>query len=100
MPKEIFDIKEFTKIASGAEEIRIMWKDDFAKVKARTNKVLYTYKMPLDTVEKFLSNFKGSVREFNEKPKIEGKPKRSQKRKAKQVEEDQEASSASQEAAR
>ncbi|MCX8188520.1 MAG: 60S ribosomal protein L38 [Nitrososphaeria archaeon] len=98
MPKEIFDVKEFTKIASGASEIRVVWKDDFAKVKARTNKMLYTGRMPFDAVEKFLSNFKGTVREFNQRPKIEEKPKRSQKRKAKQAEGDQEASSSVQEA--
>lgn len=98
MPKEVFDIKEFTKIASGASEVRVVWKDDFAKVKARTNKMLYTCKMPFDAVEKFLSTFKGTVREFNQRPKIEEKPKRSQRRKAKQVEEGLEASSSSQEA--
>jgi hypothetical protein len=97
MPREVFDIKEFTKIASGAREVRIVWKDDFAKVKARTNNILYTCKMPFDAVEKFLSNYKGTVKEFNERPKIEEKPRRSQRRKAKQAAEGQEASSSSQE---
>lgn len=97
MPREVFDIKEFTKIASGAREIRVVWKEDFAKVKARTNNILYTCKMPFDAVEKFLSSYKGTVIEFNKKPKIEEKPRRSQRRRAKQAVEGQEASYSSQE---
>jgi len=100
MPREVFDVKEFTKIASAAKEVRVVWKDDFAKVKARTDRMLYTCKMPFDAVEKFLSSYKGAVREFNEKPKIEEKPKRSQKRKAKQAEAGREASSSAQEEAK
>jgi len=98
MPKEIQDPKEFGKLTSGVSQVTIVWRDDLAKVKARVGSYLYTCKMPFEMVEKFLSGFKGQVKEINKRPEQGVKIKKSRRRKAKQVSEGQEASDVSQEA--
>ncbi len=99
MPREILEPKEFSKLASSVERVTIVWYDDFAKVKARVGSILYTCKMPLDVVQRFLSSFKGGVDEVNQKPESV-KPRRSRRRKAGQVSEGQGASASSQEASK
>jgi len=100
MPKEVQDVKDFNKLALNANQITVVWGGESAKVKARVGSILYTCKMPFDVVEKFLSNFKGKVKEINERPELKMKTKKSRKRKAKPEPEAQEASASSQEASK
>jgi hypothetical protein len=97
MPKEVHEVKDFNKLALNVRQITVVWSEESAKVKARVGSVLYTCKMPFDAVEKFLSNFKGKVKEINEKPELKVKTRKSRKRKVKQAPEAQEASVSSQE---
>jgi hypothetical protein len=100
MPKEVQDVKDFSKLVSNVGQITVVWSDETAKVKARVGSVLYTCKIPFDAIEKFLSNFKGKVQEINERPELEKKTKKSRKRKVKPAPEAQAASASSQEASK
>ena len=62
MPIEIKNEEEFLKIAEKAIECRVKrsTRKGVAKVKARTKRYLYTYKIPLDKVEEFLKRLKCS----------------------------------------
>jgi len=100
MPKEVQDVKDFSKLVSNVGQITVVWSDESAKVKARVGSVLYTCKIPFDDIEKFLSNFKGKVQEINERPELEMKTKKSRKRKVKPAPEAQAASASSQEASK
>jgi hypothetical protein len=97
MPKEVQDVKEFSKLAPSTKRVTILWRGEFAKVKVRVGATLFTCKMPFEAAEKFLSNYKGEVKEVNKRPKLKEKPKKSRKRKVKQVSEAQEELVSSQE---
>ncbi|HDD25848.1 MAG TPA: 5'-nucleotidase [Acidilobales archaeon] len=60
MPIEIKNEEEFLKISERAIECRIKKnvKEGIAKVKARTKRYLYTYKIPLDKLEEFKKKLK------------------------------------------
>jgi hypothetical protein len=98
MPKEIQDVKDFSRLVSNVGQITVVWSDESTKVKARVGPALYTCKIPFDAIEKFLKNFKGKVKEINERPGLETKTKKSRRRKVKPAPEAQEASASSQEA--
>ncbi|MEM0453054.1 MAG: hypothetical protein QXO98_00135 [Sulfolobales archaeon] len=63
MPIEIKDEEHAIKLGEVAIECRVkkLEKDKVAKVKFRTKKYLFTYKVPLEKLDEFLSKLKCKV---------------------------------------
>lgn len=65
MPAEIFDIKKFIELSEKAEYciVKRLKKENIAKLKLRTKKMLYTLKVDPSKVEEILKQVKCEVRE-------------------------------------
>ncbi len=65
MPREVFDREEFLRIVERAFEVRVkrIEKEGIAKVKARTRGYLYTIKIPLKELDKFIAKVQERNRE-------------------------------------
>ncbi len=64
MPVEVTSKDEFKRLLKEAQEIRIVRKDDSAKVKARTKKGLYTFKTTGTEADAIVKGVKAAVVEF------------------------------------
>ncbi len=84
MPIEVKSLEELEKIAQKGIECRVKRnnKDGMAKIKVRTNKYLYTYKVEKDRVDEILTklNCKNIIDLDKQKPK-EQKPKKKEVKK-------------------
>ncbi|MEM1533551.1 MAG: hypothetical protein QW369_02735 [Desulfurococcaceae archaeon] len=58
MPVEVKNKEDFMSIASRAVEIRVKKGREYAKVKARTKKYLYTLKVALDELDSLINELK------------------------------------------
>ncbi len=60
MPVELSGWEEFVRVSARAIECRVKYarKGGFAKIKARTRRVLYTIKVPKDKVEELVGELK------------------------------------------
>ncbi len=65
MPHEIHSIDEFLKLSSSAVECRVKRLKDAAKLKLRTRRYLYTYKVDLAEVDKVIRMLKCSIKELD-----------------------------------
>lgn len=63
MPLEVRDEEQAIKLGSIAVECRVkrLEKEKIAKIKFRTKKYLYTYKIPLEKLDDLLSKLKCKV---------------------------------------
>ena len=66
MPREIKDKDEFTKLLNKATEIRVVRSGDDAKVKLRTDSVLYTFKTTSEEADSLTKGTKTPVQEINQ----------------------------------
>ncbi|AFZ69807.1 Ribosomal L38e protein family [Caldisphaera lagunensis DSM 15908] len=84
MPIEVKSLEELEKIAQKGIECRVKRnnKDGMAKIKVRTNKYLYTFKVEKDKVDEILTklNCKNVVDLDKQKPKQQ-KPKKKEEKK-------------------
>ncbi|MHA1688183.1 MAG: hypothetical protein ACTSUN_02425 [Promethearchaeota archaeon] len=64
MPKEIFDEKQFIELSERAIHCRVKRLKDVVKLKLRTKKTLYTYKVDPPTAERLLSNLNCDIIEL------------------------------------
>ena len=64
MPREIRSKEEFEKLLESATEIRVVKDGDSAKVKLRTNDLLYTFKTTEAEVESLTKGTKIPVVEY------------------------------------
>jgi hypothetical protein len=64
MPKEIKDKEQFEKLLESAAEVRVARHGDDAKVKARTEGVLYTFKTTSEEADAMVKGLKAPVVEF------------------------------------
>lgn len=64
MPKEIKDKERFINLLPKAKEIRVVKRGTQAKLKIRTERLLYTFKTSLDEAEKLIEGVKVPVREL------------------------------------
>lgn len=58
MPVEVKNKEDFVNIASRAIEIRVKRGKEYAKVKARTKKYLYTLKVALNELDSLINELK------------------------------------------
>jgi hypothetical protein len=64
MPRQIFDAKSFRKLLEKAEEVRVVKREGYVKVKARLKRQLYTYVTDQNEAEKLLKIVKAPIKEF------------------------------------
>lgn len=64
MPKIIRSKEEFQKLLPSAREIRVVRKDENAKIKLRTDRVLYTFQTSADEVEALTKGVKTPLVEY------------------------------------
>ncbi|MBS7656408.1 50S ribosomal protein L38e [Candidatus Bathyarchaeota archaeon] len=64
MPSEIFDIDEFVRLSEKAEHCLVKRKKDFAKLKLRTSKMLYTLKVDIKKADEVIKKLKCETREI------------------------------------
>ena len=64
MPRQVFDAKSFRKLLEKAEEVRIIKREGYVKVKARLKRQLYTYVTDQNEADKLLKMVKVPVKEF------------------------------------
>lgn len=58
LPVEVRDKEEFLEIAKRAIECRVKKSEDYAKVKLRTRKYLYTLKVKLEDLDSLLEKIR------------------------------------------
>ncbi len=58
MPVEVRSKEDFMNVASRAIEIRVKKGEEYAKVKARTKKYLYTLKVALNELESLINELR------------------------------------------
>jgi len=61
MPREVYSIEEFLKLAESASECRVKRLKDIVKLKLRTSRRLYTIKLDPAKAEEVLKNIKCEV---------------------------------------
>ena len=64
LPSEVTSKDDFKELLKGALEIRIVRKEDAAKVKVRTQKGLYTYKTTGAEADALVKGVKAAIVEF------------------------------------
>ena len=64
MPSEVTSKDDFKELLKEAQEIRIVRKDDSAKVKIRTKKGLYTFKTTGTEADSIVKGVKTAIVEF------------------------------------
>ena len=64
MPFEVTSKDDFRELLKEAQEIRIVRKEDSAKVKVRTKKGLYTYKTTSEEADALVKGAKAAIVEF------------------------------------
>ena len=64
MPKEIKDKEQFQKLLENAAEVRVARRGDEAKVKVRTDDILYTFKTTTEEADAMVKGLKAPVVEF------------------------------------
>ena len=64
VPSEVTSKDEFKKLLKDAEEVRVVRKDETAKVKVRTSKGLYTYKTTGEEADALVKGLKAAIVEF------------------------------------
>lgn len=67
MPMEVFDAEEFLRLSERADYCRVKRSKEFAKLKLRAKRRLYTLKLPSEKAEEVLRSLKCPVREVGEK---------------------------------
>jgi len=65
MPCEIHSVDDFLKLSSNAIECRVKRLKDTAKLKLRTKKYLYTYKISLAEVDGIIKALKCPIKEVS-----------------------------------
>ncbi|MEM1546703.1 MAG: hypothetical protein QXY40_10880 [Candidatus Methanomethylicia archaeon] len=65
MPREIHSVDDFLKLSNNAIECRVKRLKDMVKLKLRTKKYLYTYKVSLAEVDSIIKMLKCSVKELD-----------------------------------
>lgn len=64
MPREIFEEDKFLEIAENAIHCRVKRLRDVVKLKLRTKKILYTYKVDPMTAERLIRNISCDIIEL------------------------------------
>ncbi|NVM37333.1 MAG: hypothetical protein HWN81_17185 [Candidatus Lokiarchaeota archaeon] len=64
MPREIFDEEKFHEISEYAIHCRVKRLKDIVKLKLRTKKILYTFKVEPMTAERLLKNISCDIIEL------------------------------------
>jgi len=64
MPSEIFDAEKFIEISGRAEYCAVKRLQDVVKLKLRTSKKLYTFKVPPGNAEEIIKKLQCEIREI------------------------------------
>ena len=65
MPREVYNVDDFLKLSNNAIECRVKRLKDIAKLKLRTKKYLYTYKVSLAEADGVIKMLRCPIKEIN-----------------------------------